>query len=167
MVDIKFENFFDRSPVLRAIDAATKTVLSKAGSFVRRTAKSSIRKRKKSAPPGTPPSSHVGTLKNLISFQYDPESKSVVIGPKLYRKSGLVGRGKNRRIYATGSKTGPELLEFGGIVSVDEVNTAMIKDRYVVMTPHDKMVYKGNPFMRTALEKESSNFPQLFTNSVK
>lgn len=53
-------NFFDRKAVLAAVDKATLRVLSKFGAFVRRRAKSSIRKRKKASPPGQPPSSHSG-----------------------------------------------------------------------------------------------------------
>ncbi|HOM77081.1 MAG TPA: hypothetical protein PLE88_11240, partial [Anaerohalosphaeraceae bacterium] len=55
--------FFDSPKVIRAVDKSTRKVLSRFGAFVRRTAKQSIRKRKKSSTPGTPPSSHTGLLK--------------------------------------------------------------------------------------------------------
>lgn len=74
--------FFDSPKVLRSVDKATRSVLSKFGAFVRRTAKGSIRKRKKPSAPGTPPSSHTGLLKRFIFFGYDPNRKSVVIGPE-------------------------------------------------------------------------------------
>ena len=47
---IRFEMtqlFFDSKKVRRSVDRATRRVLSRFGSFVRRTARSSIRKRKK------------------------------------------------------------------------------------------------------------------------
>jgi hypothetical protein len=44
-------------------------------------AKRSIRKRKRKALPGQPPSSHEGTLKRFILFAYDTQSDSVFIGP--------------------------------------------------------------------------------------
>jgi len=48
--------FFDREAVTSRVDPATRKVLSKFGAFVRRTAKGSIRRRRKAAPPGSPPS---------------------------------------------------------------------------------------------------------------
>ena len=49
--------------------------------FVRTTAQHSIRKRKSVSRPGQPPSSHVGTLRRLIFFAYEPAKKNVMIGP--------------------------------------------------------------------------------------
>src|SRR5690606_6172596 len=51
------ELFFDRKAVTSRVDKATRKVLSRFGAFVRRTARSSIRKRKKTSQPGSPPSS--------------------------------------------------------------------------------------------------------------
>ena len=67
MIHFEFKQlFFDRQAVISKVDAATRRVLSKFGAFVRRSAKSSIRKLKKPAPPGHPPSSHTGLLKKFI-----------------------------------------------------------------------------------------------------
>lgn len=89
--------FFDTPAVKDAIDAGTRKVLSKFGAFVRTRAKSSIRTRKKSNPPGQPPSSHEGSLKRLIFFAFDPATKSLVVGPVPFRKGEA-----------------PRLLEHGG-----------------------------------------------------
>ena len=62
--------FFDRQAVTSRMDPAKRKVLSKFGAFVRRTAKGSIRRRKKPAPPESPPSSHTGLLKKFIFFGY-------------------------------------------------------------------------------------------------
>src|SRR5690606_28852572 len=92
--------FFDRKAVTSRVDRATRRVLSRFGAFVRRTARSSIRKRKRTSEPGKPPSSHTGMLKKFIFFGYDPRRDSVVIGPvRLSQK----GRGE-----------APSLLEYGG-----------------------------------------------------
>lgn len=91
--------FFDTKAVRDAVDAGTRKALSKFGAFVRQRARSSIRTRKKSSPPGQPPSSHEGSLKRLIFFAYDAEKKTVVIGPVPFR---------------TGAA--PALLEYGGAV---------------------------------------------------
>lgn len=81
--------FFDSPKVLRAADRATRRVLSRFGAFVRRAAKSSIRKRKRVSAPGQPPSSHTDLLKKFIWFGYDANHQSVVIGPvALNQKAG-------------------------------------------------------------------------------
>ena len=73
--------FFDRQPVLNAVSRSERRVLSKFGAFVRRGARSSIRKRKSVSEPGSPPSSHTGLLRKMIFFVYEPARASVVIGP--------------------------------------------------------------------------------------
>ncbi|MEZ6193753.1 MAG: hypothetical protein R3C45_21125, partial [Phycisphaerales bacterium] len=96
--------FFDKKTVRDKVDVGTRRVLSRFGAFVRRTARSSIRKRKRISKPGEPPSSHIGLLKKFIFFGYDPSARSVVIGPvRLSQK----GRGE-----------APALLEHGGPVKV-------------------------------------------------
>ena len=54
------ELFFDRTAVTGAVDRATRSVLSRFGAYVRRTAKGSIRKAKGPSKPGSPPHSHKG-----------------------------------------------------------------------------------------------------------
>lgn len=95
-IDVK--TFFDRDQVLRAMHREEAKLLSKAGAFVRRRARSSIRKRKKISAPGKPPSSHTGQYKKSILFGYDRARRSVVIGPSA----------------SFGGSEVPELLEFGG-----------------------------------------------------
>lgn len=89
--------FFDKAAVTDKIDPAARKAMSKFGAFVRQRARSSIRPRKQSAPPGSPPSSHEGSLRRLILFAYDASTKSVVIGPVPFRKGEA-----------------PRLLEHGG-----------------------------------------------------
>ena len=72
---------FNTKAIRNHVDRATRKVLSKFGAFVRQTAKRSIRKRKSASPPGSPPSSHIGLLKRFIWFGYEPNKRSVVIGP--------------------------------------------------------------------------------------
>lgn len=73
--------FFDSGKVASLVDRKQRAAFSKFGAFVRRRAKSSIRKRKKPSEPGSPPSSHVGTLSKLLFFSFDARTKSVVVGP--------------------------------------------------------------------------------------
>lgn len=93
--------FFDRARILAAISRAEHQVLSRFGAFVRQRARSSIRARKAVSAPGQPPSSHIGTLKQLIFFSYDTASHSVVIGPTQSRPDSKV----------------PQLLEYGGTIN--------------------------------------------------
>lgn len=84
--------FFDRHVVMAAVGNAKRKVLSKAGAFIRTAAKTSIRKRKGSAPPGAPPHSHEGSLRRLILFGYDKPNDSVVVGPVGFKLKSEVVR---------------------------------------------------------------------------
>ena len=133
--------FFDKKAVRDKVDAGTRRVLSKFGAFVRRTARSSIRKRKKPSSPGSPPSSHIGLLKKFIFFGYEPAKRSVVIGPvRLSQK----GRGE-----------APHLLEYGGATKVERRG----KSKRAKVRPR--------PFMGPAFEKEQPQLPAMWRDSVR
>lgn len=100
MIEISYSMFFDRPGVMKSVKDGTKSGLAKAGAFVRTRARTSIRKRKKSSAPGSPPSSHVGTLRDLIFFGYDTSSESMIVGPKKFGRS---------------NPTGAQILENGGV----------------------------------------------------
>jgi hypothetical protein len=93
---------FNPGPLLSAKDRAEMALLRKVGAYVRRAAKSSLRYRKKSAPPGIPPFVHrsdsytrlkknrrtgqmtrqaVSPLRELIFFAVDMYDRAVYIGP--------------------------------------------------------------------------------------
>ncbi|MDH4201492.1 MAG: hypothetical protein OEV87_01185 [Phycisphaerae bacterium] len=133
--------FFDSPKVVRAVEKSTRKVLSKFGAFVRRTAKQSIRKRKKASAPGTPPSSHIGLLKRFIFFGYDTQKRSVVIGPT--------------RLTENNRGEAPSILEYGGRTTV-QGNKKKTRVRI-----------RSRPFMGPAFEKEKPNLPSLWKNSIK
>jgi len=141
MIGMKFKRmFFTSKAVLSATDRATRRVFSKFGAYVRRAAKSSIRKRKAISAPGKPPSSHTGLLKRFILFGYDPAKRSVVIGPlRLTRR----GRGD-----------APQALEEGGT------------SRMVRRGRKKRVKIKARPFMGRAMEKEKPKLPQMWRDSV-
>ena len=127
-----------------AADAANRRNLSKAGAFVRTTARSSIRKRKEISAPGQPPSSHTGLLKRFIFFGYDADRKTVVIGPmRLNQKIGAA----------------PEALEHGGSSVVCPGGRRHRKRRRIRV--------QARPFMGPAMQKEAPKFPKLWANSVR
>jgi len=132
--------FFDRSPVMKSTDRATRKVLSKFGAFVRQTARSSIRKRKSSSRPGQPPTNKTGLLKKFIFFGYSPESRSVVIGAALLNKS-------------TGAQ---RILEHGETVEAERRGKSV------------QHKYEPRPYMQPAFEKEQSQqLPSLWRNSIR
>lgn len=115
-VDYRLKDwFFDRRNLEFALERAEMRALSKIGAFLRRRARSSLRRRKTPSQPGQPPSVHstdqVVTLKNIL-FGYDPHIHGVVVGPvRLHAKHG-------RRLGEAG--TIPQLLEFGGRQLIQE-----------------------------------------------
>lgn len=131
--------FFDREAVISRVDVASRKVLSRFGSFVRQSARSSIRKRKASAPPGSPPTNRTGLLKKFIFFGYDPASSSVVIGP-----ARLNGRG-----------SAPSLLEYGGSTTV------------VRRGRRERASYEARPYMRPAFDRERPKLPAMWSGSIK
>jgi len=135
--------FFDRKKVTRAVDKAARRVLSKAGAFIRTTARHSIRKRKATSAPGEPPSSHSGLLKRFIFFGYERRRQTVVVGPmKLNQKVG----------------DAPEALEHGGTSVVVEGLRRRRRRRRVRI--------QRRPYMGPAMAKEAPKFPKLWANSV-
>ena len=142
--------FFDRKAVIDAVGQANAKNLSRAGSFIRRAARSSLRKRKRVSQPGQPPSVHtqdrVATLKN-IWFVFDRRRTSVIVGP--LRLGGSTLRGSNR-------STVPELHELGG--------SAVIERRWTKRRRRAR--YAPRPFMGPAMERELPKFERLWANSV-
>jgi hypothetical protein len=136
--------FFDRKAVMRGVDRTTRRVLSKFGAFVRRGAKSSIRKRKRASSPGQPPSSHTGLLRRLIFFGYDRSQRSVVIGPgRLNQKIG----------------NAPAALEHGGTSTVIEGLRGKRKKRHLNI--------KARPYMGPAFEQEKPKLAAMWRDSIR
>ena len=136
------KSMFFTSPAVRgAVDRATRRVLSRFGAYVRRSARSSIRKRKKVSEPGKPPSSHTGLLRKFIFFGYDRADQTVVIGPVPLRSK----------------PEAPELLEHGG-----RVHRKVGKRRRRVRA----MTYRPRPYMGPAFEINKPKLPAMWKDSV-
>jgi hypothetical protein len=137
--DIPKRMFFDRDPVLKAIDAANRRVLSKIGAFVRTRAQTSMKRRRASAKPNQPPSAHGNPLlKKLLYFAFDAATKSVVVGPVRSRK-GVV----------------PHLMEYGG------------QGEVIVRGVKTTRRFAPHAFMGPALAKEREGFAKLWKDQVK
>jgi len=135
-VDFRF--FLDREAVVRATDRGQRRALAKGGAYVRMTARRSIRQRRAVSKPGSPPISHQGDYKRSIFFAYDPQSESVVIGPR------ADFGGKNSRV--------PELLEFGGPAT--DWRTG------------ERVTYTARPHMGPALDKSESAIAKFWQDEV-
>jgi hypothetical protein len=142
MIDARVQHlFFDRPAVVRATDRATRRAFSLFGAFVRRSARSSIRRRKRTSAPGQPPTSRTGLLKRFIFFGFDPTNRSVVIGPA--------------RLNGSGRGDAPSLLEHGGTTTLLRRGT------------RHRVRIQSRPYMGPAFEKEQPKLPAMWRDSVQ
>ena len=161
--------YFDRQAVVDAIGQAAARGLGKAGAYIRRRAMHSMRKRKKPSKPGQPPSYHANANSlREIQFYYDAQRLSVIVGPILLRTpTNYYGP------QLPASQTVPELLEFGGSLTVRErkVGTKWLQygDRYRKHRTRERRVTVApRPFMGPALEREvaAGTIPAGFSGLV-
>lgn len=124
--------FFDTAAVKSKLDPAVMKALSKFGAFVRTRSRQSIKRKKGTSQPNTPPYAHQGDIKRIL-FGYDGETRSLVVGAVRY-----------------GSQTGaPENLEHGG--------TATIRGERKEIRPRPFMA----PAFQAELVKVDNNFKNL------
>jgi hypothetical protein len=166
--------FFDRQAVISAIGEKNAKALSKAGAFTQRRARSSMRRRKKASPPGSPPSAHtasgdVRSLKN-IWFAYEESRQSVVVGPlKLNGEQGSVPA-----LHEFGGSRTVEVMFYrgkwrvvrNGFVEVDGKSIAIWNIPGGKFRPRKfvQAVYPPRPYMRPALIAEAPKFPELWAS---
>lgn len=129
----------DSDLVMELYRKQREKLLKDIGSHIRQTARRSIRKRKKSSPVGSPPSSHLGFLRDLIIFAVDKSAGSVVVGPVKGSRGSAVAR----------------LLEKGGLLT----KTKKGKTKTLRYRPH--------PFMAPALAANTSSFSDMLRNMLK
>ena len=138
--------FFDSARVTRAMDKATRQALSKAGAFIRRTARRSMPRRKGPSQPGRPPHAHGrAQLRKFIYFACGPAGRSVIIGP--------VGLGRARV---------PELME--------QEHVRGGSRRVAGRAPGGRRKiyrYTARPFMGPALRQELPDLPRRWHNSLE
>lgn len=165
MIDLKVvsrEIYINRKKVRAAADRGTDKAMVKGLAFVRRRAmRNELRRRKRPSKPGQAPSVHsrdpYATLKKIL-FDYDRQTKSGIVGPVKLNQ-------REQDWITMGSTTVPQILEFGGVVSIQEVQSAwgtkwFRRDKRRSPRPGEKRrtrraVYKPRPFMSKALEHET------------
>lgn len=163
IVEFKSRFFRDLDAIQNAEERAAKKALSKFGAFVRRRARSSMRRRKKASEPGQPPSAHLGLIKKFLFFAYEPESKNVVIGPALLNGSK---RSDSQTVVELHEKGGSRAVEETQVRSGDWVASGRVKiDGLPIRTRQAK--YPERPFMRPAFEAELPQAAPMFKDMIK
>ena len=171
--------FFDRQTVIERMSKANLKALSRAGAFIRQRARTSLRRRKSTSAPGSPPSVHsadrIATLKNIL-FALDRQQNSLVVGPVLLNQveDSWIDLGRT---------TVPQLHEFGDIVRIlewswDGGRTWSRRDRrfrhtsrkrkevYHFIERRRRARYQARPFMGPALEAERKNIPDAWAGTL-
>jgi hypothetical protein len=152
------------------VDVARRRVLRIAGAYIRNAARWSIRKRQGTSPPGSPPHSHTGLLKDLLFYSFDPATDTVVIGPAKLNQVNLDGDGQPV------SGTVPQVLEYGGKIGVREVyrrggwqRADLRSRRRLADLPSRRRIASvaKRPYMGPALAKAQPRLPALWANSVR
>lgn len=134
--------FFTSSAVTKKVKPAARKILSKFGSYVRQTARQSIKNKKRSVA-SQPPASRTGKLKRFIYFGYDEAKNSVIIGPA--------------KLNNTVSDTALISLEEGGATDVFNPKT---KQR-------SRVFVAARPFMKPAFGKEMPKVPGMWRDSIR
>jgi len=131
----------DVSKVQHSVDKEKRRATMRGLAFVRRRARSSLRRRKKVSEPGSPPSVHArGRGLKTILFEYDSRTGGGRVGPvKLDGTNNLV----------INEKTAASTQEFGG-----KVRLRQRRRRGQKRQPARVVRYEARPFMGPALEKE-------------
>lgn len=189
------QGFFDTKAVIRAIDQATRKVLSKFGSILMRSARKSMksgRKGKVVSRPGEPPRSQKGQLKQFLFFSWDPASHSLVVGPsKLPSGGGIVPgtlefggtragvRNPLRRLRKIGDggeiavdRPGGKPNRFGRLVTYARITTAAQAARanelQEEMYGPEKITFRieARPYMGPALRRDVDKLPPMWAGSV-
>jgi len=151
--------FLDRAAVAEKVNAGRLKLFGRWGGSVRLTAQRSMRpggKKGKSAEPGKPPRTHEGSLRRLVVYAFDPNTRSVVAGPMKFK------RGRVPELLEYGGTAVKELVQLSGGRLVSKGNPLLKGDpggRPVVRRP---AAYKGNPYMGPAAASVNGRLaPQL------
>ncbi len=134
--------FLDRRPIMDRTDRWWRRAAMRVGGYLRRAARSQIRRRKRISKPGQGPTSWTGLLKRNIFFAYDPRRRTVVVGPAALNKA----------------TDAPHLLEFGGRTSLEQE----VDGRRVRRLAY----YRPRPYMKPALEKTRKKIPSLLRQAA-
>lgn len=178
--------FFDRAAVIKAVDKATLKVLSKAGAFVRRDAKSSIKNaRQKSA--GELNEEEKATHKRRVKAWKKDSTKPKPKRPLASSKPGEPPRsvtGLLKKflffVYDAKKKTvvigpaklnsssgAPSILEKGGTATITRSRFVTRGGKKKLERTTRRVAIKKRPYMNPALKKNKKKIAELYRDSIK
>ncbi len=188
MIKIKVRTQFDKQKLKKKAETATFTSLSEAGGAVRKTAKRSIRKRKKASKPGSPPNTQIGMLKRVIRYDVTNNRTVVAIGPvneiagriwnlhefggtatkrrKLKPHRFKVGEHGPIRVKHHGIKTSFARIRLQTSAQANRA-TRLVEEENERRGDNKPRHYPKRPFMKPALDTNRSRLPSFWANSVK
>lgn len=159
------QSFINTEKIIDKAERAKVRPLVRSGALVRTIARRSIRKRKKSAQPGSPPSAHAGHLRRKIFFAPDATRGSVVIGPELFNTSP---------IDIVNTQPATETLEYGGKIGIREVyDKGQWKRRSLVKNLRGKrkriryVTVKARQYMGPGFDQALPQLNEFWRNSIR
>jgi len=174
--DLKFNQaksfFFDAPRITKATNAKGRRGLSKFGSYVRKVARNSIKRGKRTSEPGSPPVAHDGEIKKIL-FAFQSQSNSVIVGPAKSNQVNFNADGKPTK------GTIPSVLEEGGEIQVEEFFNEFAQKWYRRDQRYKraggqasrkrrrrKIRIQARPFMLPAFERSKHKLPEYIRNSI-
>lgn len=181
---VRVTTTFDTRKLQQKVAAASFRSLGHAGGAIRLTARRSIRRRKTTSQPGSPPHTQTGRLKRSIRYEV-VDATTVVVGPvnelagKIWNLHEFGGRTQRRKLrqhrFAVG-EFGPVAAEQVGIKTSfrrGRIRTAAQAERANRLIAEENarratvVRYPKRPFMGPALEANRARLPKFWANSVK
>ena len=188
MIKVTVKTKFDKQKLKKKAETATFTSLRHAGGAIGKTARFSIRRRKKPSKPGSPPHTQTGMLKRVIRYDVANNKTEVVIGPvneiagrlwNLHEFGGVatkrrklkphrfkVGEYGPIRPIQHGTKTKFARIQLQTATQANRA-TRLIEEENARRSDNKPRHYPKRPFMKPALEANRSRLPMFWANSVK
>ncbi len=188
MIDVNARTEFNKAKLKKKMEIATFNSLRHAGGTIGKTARFSIRRRKKPSRPGSPPHTQTGMLKRVIRHEvskrqnashYWPRQRNRWTDWNLHEFGGTST--KRRKLKPHRFKVG----EYGPIrVKQKGFNTKFARIQLKTTAQANRATrliieenerrgdnkprhYPKRPFMKPALETNRSRLPAFWANSVK
>lgn len=188
MIKLTVRTQFDKNKLKKKAATATFTSLRHAGGAIGKTVRFSIRRRKTSSKPGSPPHTQPGMLKRVIRYDVTNNKTEVAIGPvneiagRLWNLHEFGGVANKRRklkphrfrvgeygpIRATqyGTKTKFARIQLRTGAQANRA-TRLIAEENERRSDNKPRHYPKRPFMKPALEANRSRLPTFWANSIK
>lgn len=188
MIKLTVRTRFDKTKLKKKAETATFTSLRHAGGAIRKTASFSIRRRKTSSKPGSPPNTQTGMLKRVIRYDVTNNKTEVAIGPvneiagrlwNLHEFGGVarkrrklkphrfrVGEHGPIRVKHQGAKTKFARIQLRTAAQANRA-TRLVAEENERRSDNKPRHYPKRPFMKPALDANRSRLPTFWAKSIK